>query len=99
MGKKKRRLGKSRRSRKHRKRNPKENHPVVGVSWEEEGGLHAVLAGGSAIEVFLAAFNKKFQEELRHSPLWDEMVEKFGEEEALNLLKECRMELRCIEES
>lgn len=37
---------------------------------------------------------ENFRKELRNSPLWNEMVEKFGEEEAEKLLTQVNVELR-----
>ncbi|MBU4444219.1 MAG: hypothetical protein L6422_04565 [Candidatus Marinimicrobia bacterium] len=38
--------------------------------------------------------SKKFQENVRNSPLWDEIVSKYGLKKAEELLKEFRAELR-----
>jgi hypothetical protein len=35
-----------------------------------------------------------FQEKLRHSPLWDELVKQYGAEKAEEILQGCRAELR-----
>jgi len=35
-----------------------------------------------------------YQEQIRNSPLWDEMVREFGPEKAEELLREFRAELR-----
>jgi len=35
-----------------------------------------------------------YQQRIRESPLWDEMVREFGEEEAERILKEFRVEIR-----
>jgi hypothetical protein len=37
---------------------------------------------------------RRYQQEIRNSPLWDEMVREFGEKEAERLLKKFRVEIR-----
>ena len=37
-------------------------------------------------------FTQNFQKEIRNSEIWDQMVEQFGEERALELLSECKAE-------
>ncbi|MBC2715736.1 MAG: hypothetical protein HF978_10550 [Desulfobacteraceae bacterium] len=37
--------------------------------------------------------SENFQRELRNSELWDEMVAEFGEEKALELLKDCKADI------
>jgi hypothetical protein len=37
---------------------------------------------------------KEYQKQIRNSPLWDERVQEFGEEEAEKLLKEFKAESR-----
>ena len=39
-------------------------------------------------------FTENFQKELRGSELWDQMVEKFGEKRAGELLRECKAEIK-----
>ena len=60
----------------------------------DKEGLHAILPGTAPSPEMLAVLNDNFRKELRNSPLWDEMVEKFGTEEAEKLLKEIKVELR-----
>jgi len=37
---------------------------------------------------------KEYQKQIRNSPLWDEMVQQFGEKKAEKLLKEFQVKLR-----
>jgi len=37
---------------------------------------------------------EEYQKQIRNSPLWDTMVEQFGEDKAREMLKEFRCELR-----
>ena len=39
------------------------------------------------------AFTRNFQEELRNSELWDEMVAQFGEERAMEILRKCKAQV------
>ena len=64
------------------------------MTWMDEDGLHALLPGEAPSAEMLALFNENFREELRNSPLWDEMVEKFGVEEAEQLIKQVKVELK-----
>ena len=68
-----------------------DEEPVLSLSKE---GLHAVLPGVPPSEEMMVELAKNFRKELRNSPLWNEMVEKFGEEEAKKLLEQVNVELR-----
>lgn len=39
-------------------------------------------------------FTKNFQKELRDSEIWDEIVTQFGEKRALEILTECKAEVK-----
>lgn len=39
-------------------------------------------------------FTRNFQKEIRNSEIWDQMVEQFGEDRALELLNECKAEFK-----
>ena len=43
---------------------------------------------------FQAAFTRNFQKELQNSELWDEIVAQHGEERALELIRECKAEVK-----
>jgi hypothetical protein len=55
-------------------------------------GLPKALAGQAPEK--LEELTKQYQENLRNSPMWSEMVRKFGRAKAEELLKECRVEVR-----
>jgi len=40
------------------------------------------------------SMTKNFQNELRNSPIWDQMVAQFGQERAEQILKECKAEVK-----
>lgn len=56
----------------------------------DKEGLHAILPGEKPSEEMLAIMNDNFRKKLRNSPLFDEMVEKFGIEEAENCLRKLK---------
>lgn len=67
---------------------------LAGASWLEEDGLHVMLPGTAPGQAETAALTRRYQENIRKSPLWDEMVQRFGTEEAERLLREFRVEKR-----
>lgn len=89
-------MGKKNRRRKQRRKQQRSTgekatlFPDSGLSWMDEGGVHTLLPGQQPPPEFLELLTESFQRELRNSPLWDQMVSKFGEEEAQKLLKQCR---------
>ena len=48
----------------------------------------------SISEKFQEAFTRNFQEELRNSELWEQIVAQYGEERALEIIKECKAEVK-----
>ena len=63
-------------------------------AWVDQEGIHVVQAGVSPTAEELAEMASIFQGKLRDSPLWNEMVSRFGEQQAGELLKECKIELK-----
>lgn len=49
---------------------------------------------GECNQATLDQLSKAYQEQLRNSPLWDEMLREFGPEKAEQLLLQCRAERR-----
>ena len=45
-------------------------------------------------DAFSEKFTQNFIKEIKGSPMWDEMVEEYGEKRALALLKECKAEIK-----
>ncbi len=83
----------AKRKKRGKKKRKKQQLPPQ-LSWMDKAGLHAVLPGERPSGEMLAVFNENFRKELRLSPLWDELVEKFGEEEAEKLLQQVKIEVR-----
>ena len=87
MGKKKR---KNKRKKINRKRE-QESPPVY--TWQDTDGFHGLIPGERPSEEQVAEMTRKYQEEIRNSPLWDKMLKKFGREEAEELLKQCQVKV------
>lgn len=52
-------------------------------------GLHAIIPDVSPTDI--EALEKSYQENIRNSPIFNEMVKKFGKEKAEELLKEFKV--------
>jgi hypothetical protein len=63
-------------------------------AWMDDDGLHALLPGTPPDQKTLERMTELYQEQIRNSPMWDEMVREFGPEKAEELLRQCRAELR-----
>jgi len=61
--------------------------------WLDDDGLHAMLPGDASPQAMLDELTRRYQQNIRQSPLWDQMVEEFGAEEAERMLQEFRAEL------
>ena len=57
--------------------------------WLDEQGMHAIVPGSPDAETF-ERMTEIYQQKIRNSPMWDEMVREFGIEKAERLLKQCR---------
>ena len=57
-----------------------------------------IKSEGSFADKATEAFTRNFQKELRNSELWDEMVAQFGEKRALEILSECKAEVKTDED-
>jgi uncharacterized protein YecA (UPF0149 family) len=55
-------------------------------SWQSSEGIHVIGQGEKPSSEKLDEITKKYQEQIRKSPLWLEMVKKYGEEKAEELL-------------
>ncbi len=91
----------SRRLRQRRKKLKKRNKrkkpasaQQEGINWLDEEGMHFIQPGQPPTEEELEAMTKTYQEKIRNSPLWPEIVAQLGEEEAEKALQGCRAELR-----
>ena len=60
----------------------------------DHDGLHALLPGDAPSPELLDEMSRRYREQIRQSPLWEQMVAQFGAEEAERLLSKFRVELR-----
>ena len=91
MGRKKRTEARGNRQRLASDPRHSEETPVVG--WIDEQGLHTATIGLPATEELLEEFNRRFQENLRRSPLWQELVRHYGKTQAEQIIQHCRARL------
>lgn len=68
--------------------------PDSGLRWMERDGVHALLPGKRPSELQLEKMTETYQRELRKSPLFKQWVIQYGKQKALEMLKECQVELR-----
>ena len=64
------------------------------LSWLDSAGLHALVPGSAPSPEALEEASRLYRQNIRNSPLWDEMVRQFGEDEAIRLLLQFRVEVR-----
>lgn len=67
--------------------------PLPMPMWQGEDGIHALVPGECPSPTQLEEMSLKFQEKIKHSPMWAEMVKQFGEKKAEELLKQCKAKL------
>lgn len=60
------------------------------VEWDE-AGVHAWRPGKPPPARFFKRWTENFQQELKNSPIWQKMVEEFGQQKAEELLKQCQI--------
>ncbi|MBI4662286.1 MAG: hypothetical protein HY735_25990 [Verrucomicrobia bacterium] len=78
-------MGKKSRLKKLRREGVSAADPLM---WGTEEGVHALGAGQPPSASEVAAMTAAYQERIRRSPLWDQMVKEFGEQKAAEMLKE-----------
>lgn len=64
------------------------------ISWADDDGIHFVAPGAAPSPEQLEQMTKEYQKQIRNSPLWNEMVKKYGKEEAEKLLRNFKAEIR-----
>lgn len=78
---------------KGRKRNTPDPSTAPSFFWTDNGEMHGLIPGERPSAEQIEMMTRKYQEEIRKSPLWDEMVKEYGKEKAEELLKECRVKI------
>jgi len=64
------------------------------LPWLGSGGLHALVPGNAPSPETLDQMTRVYQQNIRESPVWNQMVREFGEKEAERILREFRVEIR-----
>jgi hypothetical protein len=70
------------------------NYSESPSTWIDEEGMHVISQGSKPTNSKIEQMTKEYQNKIRNSPLWDEMVNEFGKEKAEELLKKCKAEVR-----
>jgi hypothetical protein len=78
-------MGKKSRLKKLRREGVTADGPLM---WGSEEGLHALGVDPPPTASEVAAMAAAYQDRIRKSPLWDQMVREFGEQKATEMLKE-----------
>lgn len=79
---------KSRLKRERKERGVEHAEPSM---WLDEDGIHVIGVGQPPGVLETAAMSEAYQQQIRNSPLWEEMVKAFGEQKAADMLKEFRV--------
>ena len=82
-----------------KKKTKKSNRPLTPptlppLTWMDDEGMHLLASGTTPSPDQLEEMTKKFQEGIRKSTMWEEMVRTFGEEKAEELLLQCQAKLK-----
>ncbi len=83
-----------RRRKKKNKRKKPTPAPQDGINWLDEEGFHFIQPGQPPTAEEVEAMTKMYQDKIRNSPMWPEIVAQLGEEEAEKALAGCRAEVR-----
>lgn len=67
---------------------------AMAPTWMEDDGIHSILPGEQPSPEELETLSRSYQEKIRHSVLWDQMLEEFGPQEAERILLKFRVEAR-----
>ena len=64
------------------------------TTWTDEEGLHILTKGAKPTSSEIDKMTKEYQNKIKNSPMWDEMVKQYGEEKAEELLSEFKAEVK-----
>ena len=84
-------MGKKSRFKRERKEGGVEH--VDAPMWLDDEGTHAIGVGQPPSVLETAAMTEAYQQRIRNSALWDQMVKDFGEQKAKEMLKEFKVKL------
>ena len=82
----------SKKTRKVKRRDPQSRARCMPCLERDE--LYAFVPGSAPSAEMLDDMTRRYQQKIRESPLWDEMVREFGAEEAERILRKFRVEIR-----
>ncbi len=68
--------------------------PPDGMTWVEGDGLHALVPGEKPSAAEIQKITEAYQQQIRKSPLFKQWVKQYGKLKAIEMLKECRYEVR-----
>jgi len=60
------------------------------IPYTDDEGIHYISEGPPPSKEEVENMTKQYQENIRNSPLWDQLVEEHGLEKAEEILKECK---------
>jgi hypothetical protein len=86
-------MGKRKKKKKVKGRREQTPDPSTAPSffWTGNGEMHGLIPGERPSEEQIEMMTRKYQEEIRKSPIWEEVVKEYGKEKAEEWLKECRI--------
>jgi len=62
-------------------------------TWTGDGDIQTIMKGDRPSPEKLEEMEKAYQNKIRQSPMWDEMVKKYGKAEAEKLLLQCKVKI------
>ncbi len=68
--------------------------PPDGMTWMEGDGMHMLLPGKKPSQEQIQKITENYQRQIRKSPLFGQWVKQYGKHKAIEMLKECRYEVR-----
>jgi len=92
--KRKERLAAQRKQRAKLRRQKQRRKQPAAAMFADDEGVHVIAPGPAPDQQTLDEMTRSYQEGIRNSPLWEEMVREFGQQRAEELLRQCRAELR-----
>ena len=71
---------------------PSSQVSAASYSWMGPDGVHVVAPGGPLTQAELDHMTQTYQQQIRKSPMWKQMVQEFGKAKAEELLKEFQVQ-------
>ena len=63
-------------------------------TWADKDGVHVIAEGEKPTPSEIEQMTKEYQNKVRNSPMWDDMVSEYGLEKAEELLKEFKADVK-----